>query len=599
MHAGSGVRNFQVTYWGHDIRNPITRRFVDRDDGSFEIHDVQRGEIHALAFADDYAHSEVVNCVVGDSAYPDIVLALPNSIRGAGTVVDAATLEPIVGARVVLWVVIGSDAIAEQGAPVGVDSSGRFELATIAPGLVRCQITAPGYASATPTTVALAGEPLDFGQIALSKRGELDVRLVGAVGSEFADYSCSLRGYEVYPDAVFNAAGVAHFADVAPGAWEVHVNDRSGADRRTTTVLAPASNWVVEIPFPSKRRLVVSIITNPGRSLPQDLAIDCSYVGSSGVRVADWIAVDDNGVARVEHIGGDRVLVEAFSGETEVGAAYFDLESEDNHVELRLDGARHLIRVVDSRGEVLPNVAVTLFDPSLSDVARITEFTNADGLASFVRVPFNRGIVVLERQPGIQLGQAIDLEPALESAIELVFDPTAAIHAQVRDGLTPMPGVGVRITDDHRLYHLADTSTDQEGRLSFGPVSAGHVLIDVLDSRLWREQFTVPARDTNLYSDIQVRRLGTLRIEVRNSTGMRVEGAEVSLRCVDLKCDVREWWVARRITTSSDQFLTSSEGALQINGLPRAQYQWSVGADATGECELIGGAAKVLHVVVP
>jgi hypothetical protein len=80
----------------------------------------------------------------------------PDSVRRAarffGTIVDVATQQPIVGARI---------ASTSFSAVVVTDSSGRFDVPAVPPGLVRFHVTATGFPRASFTLAFAAGEEME------------------------------------------------------------------------------------------------------------------------------------------------------------------------------------------------------------------------------------------------------------------------------------------------------------------------------------------------------------------------------------------------------------------------------------------------------
>jgi len=167
------------------------------------------------------------------------------------------------------------------------------------------------------------------------------------------------------------------------------------------------------------------------------------------------------------------------------------------------------------------------------------------------------------------------------------------------DGATPVSAVGVRLSDRTRLYILADTATDEHGGVNYGPVSASDLLVDVIDPRVWREQFSVRSTQDERVTTVQVRRLGGVEIAVRNAAGALVRDAAVTLYCDDLKTDVAVWIADGRVSGASQQLATDENGKLRVNGLPRGKYRWSVGDSASGSFEIVGGTLAHVDALVP
>jgi hypothetical protein len=600
MHAGEPVRDFAVTLWGADRTKPITRQFSNRRDGRFELEDAALGEAHVLAFSDKHAHSTVVDTQVTVSQPSEVTLDLPDGLRAVGRVIDAGTLEPLAAARVQLWVVNGSIGLAEQGPPVAAANDGRFELSNVAPGLVRFHVTAPGYASVTPTSTATVGQTLDFGVLALTRRGSFDVRLVGDKSTDLTGFTCSLSGFEAYPDVEFNALGIAHFENIAAGPWEVTAKGPNDFSRLVRTVLAAGHPWVLDMPIASDRRIDVRIVPAAGEGLPDKLGVECLFRGNANERVSDWRDVDESGRTTLDHIARDRVYLEVSSGDVVIATTRVDLVAGDNHVDIHLDGRRQSIRVVDRAHQPMPATMVTLVDPTFAECMRISERAGPDGVASFAHLPFERGIAVLEHASlGTHLDVPVDLSNAEREAVEVMFDPSATMRAALVDGAAAVSGAGVRISDRTRLYVLADTATDEHGQVTYGPVSAGEMMIDVIDPRVWREQFSVHSTQDEHVTTVQVRRLGGVELTARNASGVLMRDVGVALYCSDLKTDVATWIADGRVGGAPQQLVTDASGKLHVNGLPRGNYRWSIGETASGSFEIVGGSVAHVDALVP
>jgi hypothetical protein len=417
---------------------------------------------------------------------------------------------------------------------------------------------------------------------------------------DFTGFTCNLSGFEVYPDVEFSDEGVAHFDNIAAGQWQVTANGPDDFSRLVRKVLAAGHPWKLDIPIASDRRLDVRIVPAPGEALPGELGVECVFPGLANERVSDWRSVDDSGHATLDHIACNRVYLQVVGGNAVIATTQVALVAGDNHVDIHVDSRRQLIRVVDRAHQPLAATVVTLTDPAFAECVRTSERTGPDGVASFARLPFERGIAVLEHASlGTHLDVPVDLSNAEREPVEVVFDASATMRVVLVDGAAVVGGVGVRVSDRSRLYVLADTASDEQGRLSYGPVSAGELMIDVIDPRVWREQFVVHSTQDEKVTTVQVRRLGGVEVTVRNGAGALLRDTAVALYCSDLKSDVATWINDGRVSGEVSQLVTDASGKVHINGLPRGDYRWTIGESASGTFVVVGGAVTHVDALVP
>ena len=88
-------------------------------------------------------------------------------------------------------------------------------------------------------------------------------------------------------------------------------------------------------------------------------------------------------------------------------------------------------------------------------------------------MPFKRAIGVLEHPSlGTHLEVPIDLSYAERVPVEVVFDPSATLRLVLLDGTTTVAGAGVRVSDRTGLYIVADTASDEAGRVYVGSLGS-------------------------------------------------------------------------------------------------------------------------------
>ena len=89
--------------------------------------------------------------------------------------------------------------------------------------------------------------------------------------------------------------------------------------------------------------------------------------------------------------------------------------------------------------------------------------------------------------------------------------------------------------------------------------------------------------------DVQVRRLGTLRVELSGAGGAPLAGVPISLRSVEFGEDVASWIASGTASASSATMRTDENGVLRVERLPRGSYAWEAGS-SSGEVVVPPGA---------
>jgi hypothetical protein len=604
--SGHPVATFTIEYWRGNPLGRLSQFFYDRVDGEFELDDVPTGAVILVASAAGHAQSAPVELKVTTDETIRTEIALPAGVPGRGRVVDVVTSEPIANAHVELFTNVGDQALSVIGLPVSVNPDGTFELGPCAPGVVRYFASAPGYARRSCSALAKAGGDVDLGVIALARRQPLAVRLVAAEVRDFSGYVLDLFGQEAVTPVRFDSSGWARMESVAPGRWEVRIVEPGGGQTRFWTSLRSGSEWTIDVPIGWERSLRVVIVPAGDRGLHEAGTVWVEYllpgVEKREVRLARSFEPAD---PRVEFpsIAADRVTVHGLCPSRALFYREITLQPGENVLRVTLDDAATAVRVVDNELQPVSGVLVTVLAPARGLGARIGATTDSDGIAMFPKLEPGVWTIGLEH-PGLGavIGSDVQVAGRTGELIEVQFEPTHAVRVRLADGTDAVAGAEIMVFDPRHVYGLFAKTTNSEGEAVQGPVGAGHYLVDIDHPGCWGTTAKVDARADDGWTEVQVRRLGSLELEVRNAGNVAIAGASVGLESIEFGTDVGSWISEGRVSASHG-LATDERGVLRVDGLPRGFYRWSIAipnaAPLAGTVEVPPNAVGRAMIAVP
>jgi hypothetical protein len=125
----------------------------------------------------------------------------------------------------------------------------------------------------------------------------------------------------------------------------------------------------------------------------------------------------------------------------------------------------------------------------------------------------------------------------------------------------------------------------------------------MFDDRLWHVEPEVDVGTGTTPHAIQVRRLGDLRVEVRNGDGLPVSGVLVELTSTEFQAAVSDWIGVSRVGCSPEDSRTDNLGRIRLRGLPNGAYAWRVplvgGQELAGSVSVKAEAESLLLISVP
>ncbi|MEO8350299.1 MAG: carboxypeptidase regulatory-like domain-containing protein [Chthoniobacteraceae bacterium] len=221
---------------GGDFSRTITAGF----DGRFRLGGLPAGTYELVATDDGFGAGVLAQILVGNNATTPVDdISLTEGGRVSGTITDAATGQPIVGAR------FGPTVIGQQQAPFLSDAAGTFSAPNLTPGSFTALITAPGYISGFAQITLDSGEN-EILDVALRPLGQID-GVVQAAGSSIGGVELSLLplagGPQAEPFALVSGAdGAFSFSGLPDGDYSLSIKAAGGTASRQVFTLDSSDN---------------------------------------------------------------------------------------------------------------------------------------------------------------------------------------------------------------------------------------------------------------------------------------------------------------------------------------------------------------------
>lgn len=567
---GVPVDAFRVLHWSRTSPQPTALAVTDSADGSFQIDGAPLGEVVLLATSAGHAPSAPHELLVTLDEVAEIEIELSPPLEGRGRVLDALSSMPLAGARVATWIREGTRWLAATGVEVSTDESGEFSLVGLGPGTNHLRISAEGYAPAGGVVFLEPDQRTDLGVWPLAPAQELVVRLVA---NDLDPSLCAVRvANRAGPAQAFDPRGEARIPALSAGNWSLVVDLPEGDRVVETVYLVSGQTWVVEIPLDARAHL--DVLLKSSTPLPADLevrAITSRGLDRQNVRLC---AVVD-GRARIPGPFGHSLTVEIVdSTGTLLAVEHLDaIRIREGRVEIDFPEGRRKLRVVDRLGRPVPQLLVALeLDEGASQWTR-WEPTDGEGRVSFV-VPAQRDLRVHLRGPdGGGVADIVLPYSPLEDEVECVFDPTGTFELRFLDRDHPLKGVTSYLLAPSGYRIATLTQSDPTGNASSGKLGLGTYTLDAMSPGLWPRMVTLELSAPSTAATIQLRRLGSLFLEVRDAHGTPAVGAVVQLENIEFGESLSEWIEQGRVQSPASDLRTNHAGALRIQAVPNGTYR--------------------------
>ena len=316
----------------------------------------------------------------------------------------------------------------------------------------------------------------------------------------------------------------------------------------------------------------MEVLAESRQALPNVVWIEAAHRSRQGFETFRGRPLGDGLVAEVEGIDSSSVQVVLRGANNEElassGGTFVDGRL---HLAIPWGKDRFSLQVVDREGESLSDVRVVVEDPQRPDSLWYGS-TNASGECELSGVPPHTVLVHLQHgSAGSHFGLECD---ASDRSAEVVLDGEGKLELDFLDGTTLLPGVSCAFVDTLGRSLFWESTSDDSGRVAIADLALDSYRMKAWKSDCWTVEFEATAHVDGGPTQIQVRRLGDLQLELLASGGLPVSGMRVHLESAEFGIDVAEWVAAGRV--ASGDLVTDLHGQILVQGLPRGLYRWRV-----------------------
>ncbi len=602
------VNDFEVRYWpinNHALRSSV--RVTASEDGKFVLEDLSSPRIALQAISEDYGRSAVLTLELSDGAAEEVILGIVSAQTLSGSVVNSSTGEPVVGARVEVHNSHVHYELDAVGPPILTASDGGFSLDRLGPGTNVVSVSASGYSSRELEVVAGA-RAIDLGEISLRRRQRLTARLVLAEGKDPSGYALATSGIGAIPATGFDSSGELEVESASEGTYLFRVTDNSGlgevlATKRVT--LRVGEDWDLDFHLISgDRTLLVTTTGVDPSSDPTSFVVGATYHDLDGNEDFQAVRLDRHGEARVRgKIGAGPVSLRVSGGKSPQGGGATRMISPDErgeipiHVELTSKAVQ--VRVVDGAGVPMSGVEVLPRSDEAAGMVLGWQFTDAAGEARFRALAPATNEMTLSSISGGVVDHVPFEFPRDGETVELRFHMNSSIDVFLHDGGASIITADCRLSSGEFGYTLTPGhAPDDTGHVVFSGLGAGEYVLQASAPARWTIFQPVVASPARTEIAIELRRVGSLVVDVVGLDGGLRAGLPVTLVYVPLAESVNRWVMDGRLFGQAAPLATDAQGRIRLEGIPQGSYQWQCGG-ATGSIELHAGSVLETVIEVP
>ena len=580
VHKGAPVSDFEVTYWGDYAAFRVTEKFHNASDGRFVLDAVPRGDVHLLASSDGLAPSEMATANSLAALVPEsegrtlVELELTSPLKGFGRVIDAATGKPVVGAVVSPRFSSNSAVLDAWEDPVHTDASGEFRGLALAPVSAALRVDAAGFSPHKLFIGTVEASSHNTGTIVLERFESIEVQLLSAQAEDFSTYTCMLRGH---PPVPFDASGHARFDQVEAGYHMLSIQPENMYRRLDTAItVQPGQPKLIEVAVDFGSPSVIKLVPDEGVTVPEALFLKVGRDSESSGSLIRLETFDENLEVKMSLPPGERMIFTVMDHMTNLHVTQWVTTSGagGDRITLELKGESHHLLFVDSSGQPVSEPHVSIGTPPLDSVVTWQEMgVNPEGRLVLHNVTEPR-ILLFATGPGDAVGQIqeVTLGPSTPDEPILVhYECDHPILALASERGQPLDGVGTSLKHSPSGTVLDRSSSDAGGQVAFGPLAAGSYLVQITSGGFWPDTFTLHAPDPGQQQVLEVRRLGSIRVEFTGE-GQPVRNVAVDFISMERGTRASEWVGAGRVSTGPSGLQTGPDGSVTLSGVPNGDY---------------------------
>jgi len=278
------------------------------------------------------------------------------------------------------------------------------------------------------------------------------------------------------------------------------------------------------------------------------------------------------------------------------------VETGENHLEIPLGITNFTVLVTNSDGDPLPDTQVDIFAPESNRGFSLYGATDPRGEIEFPRAPYEKLRAVLHHPDyGYRTEVPVELGPGDNELVELELPDPVGLRLRLVDGTVPLPGVQIRLLNPSEQYYVGFFTSDDAGLIEEAGFTDSPFVVRVNQGRYWPARAEVRGSLAGETTDVQIRRLGDLELEVRSTKGLAVRACPIELHSLEFDADAADW-AAAGLLDAPDGLVTDAAGRLRLEGLPHGDYRWTVldaaGAATTGTATVDPWAGTSVTVLV-
>jgi protocatechuate 3,4-dioxygenase beta subunit len=595
-HDGEPVTGFQVMTWVSNPRTTERYPFFDRLDGRFEMESVPIGHLKVMVASHDLPESEVQTVEIEAGSVAEIEVELSSGVCGYGSVVDAASGDPIPDARVQLWSCFSSWVLADRGVKEPVLATGEFQLEGVSPRESAIEVSAPGYVSERVRGTVDDAGLVDFGVTPLAGYQTLNVHLSSNDPIDTTGVWFSGSGKQNIPFVKIPEDGHLAIPDIAPGGYHLTVTmpDLSGQTRYVR--LAAGEKWDVEFPFPQALSIEVRIHPQDGEELPSDLALWVAWEDDSGTPQHRGIVVSEGGLATLTHMPATLAtfLVDDDNSGDVVALTQVLLQPPGPQiVDLFLTGQGLRVKVVDDQGTPLQSGVVYVSTTDTELPWGHKQAVHSNGIASFGGLDL-KSIDVIARATGHGLARRrATLDPDGMTDIEIVLDCDEKMLLSITDQGEPVGGVEVLAAPvDFEGTTILSGTTNAAGEQEWSGIPDDTYLLRLSRYGYWPVAHMVHFTGQSSIP-LPIRRRGKLEAIITTPSDTPIPGAQLTLYSVEFDTTVATWLAEGKLESSAAALQSDAKGRVFAHGIPHGVYDWTVttpdGAVTSGQVTIPPG----------
>jgi hypothetical protein len=587
-HDGKGLSEFELVYWQGDPYATMTRaHFSGRQNGEFDVEDAPVGEVQIMASSPEYPRCEPQTIDVSPEGETNVVLELPSARFGVGSVMDLETGEPLLQATLQIYTNRGINLLTKYGPLHHVDQHGAFRIPGFAEGTNGMVVSCEGYAMQVRLAHGNGSAEVDFGLIPLVRTQVLTVRLLAQEeGTDFSGFSVSGQGSDNLDVLRFSGEGTATYAAIGPGHYFLSVTNSEGFYELVGAILDPHGPWLLEVPIRTNKSLELEVVLPAGLETQGQLYAELRLPGSQGRAMRMYESLGADNTARFDGVHGDHCVARVYDAGRLLAAERLEIAKNENHYSLEVDNRVAQFSVVNAHGEPLEGVVVSVAYPG-DDTGWIESGdTDKYGDCKMSGLPIAQLVVHLYSPAHGRKNDILVDVPDADSSAKLILDAVAMMRIRLVDGSTPLPGVNLKLLTMTSFICFGPFATDASGWVSWGPVAEETLTVSVDHPGYWPTKVKVQTTKGDQYTDVQVRRCGSVGFQCKRLIGGPARDVAIHLRSVEFDADVSDW-VAAGLVKAPSSLLSDAEGLCRIDGLPRGSYRWTArspsGIEQSGE----------------